>query len=148
MNSILVPVDFSATNGKVVETAASLGRELHARVILAHICEPQPQFTGYDPGPLTIGNAVGVAVPADPIADRKRLQIYDPVFEGLDVLRVCNEGSISEEILSLARDHNVDWIVMGSHGHGALYHLVAGSVTNAVLKGSPCPVVIVPCARH
>jgi nucleotide-binding universal stress UspA family protein len=37
---------------------------------------------------------------------------------------------------------------MGSHGHGALYHLFVGSVTTAVLKEAPCPVLVVPSDRR
>jgi len=37
-------------------------------------------------------------------------------------------------------------IVMGSHGHGALYELLVGSITQGVLKAAKCPVVVVPAA--
>jgi nucleotide-binding universal stress UspA family protein len=36
---------------------------------------------------------------------------------------------------------------MGSHGHTALYDLIAGSTTTRVLKGAPCPVVVVPAQK-
>jgi hypothetical protein len=41
-------------------------------------------------------------------------------------------------------------VVVGSHGHGALYHLVVGGVAEVLLRRSPCPLLIVPsrCARH
>lgn len=37
-----------------------------------------------------------------------------------------------------------DAIVLGSHGHGALYDLLVGSVAEGVLRRAPCPVVVVP----
>jgi nucleotide-binding universal stress UspA family protein len=35
-------------------------------------------------------------------------------------------------------------IVIGSHGHGALYHLFAGDVASGILKDAKCPVLVVP----
>jgi hypothetical protein len=35
-------------------------------------------------------------------------------------------------------------IVMGSHGHGALFNLLMGTVCNGVLRKARCPVVVVP----
>jgi nucleotide-binding universal stress UspA family protein len=40
-----------------------------------------------------------------------------------------------------------DLIVMGRHGHGAMYNLLVGSVTEGVLKHSGRPVLLVPSPR-
>jgi len=37
--------------------------------------------------------------------------------------------------------------VMGSHGHGAVYNLLVGSVTAGVLKSAKCPVLVVPSKK-
>jgi len=42
---------------------------------------------------------------------------------------------------------NADFIVMGSHGHGAMYNLLVGSVTEGVLKRSTRPLLLVPSSR-
>ena len=39
-----------------------------------------------------------------------------------------------EEVLQAARDIAADLIVMGSHGHGSVYNLLVGSVTEGILK--------------
>jgi len=49
-------------------------------------------------------------------------------------------GKLPEEIDRL----RPEMVVMGSHGHGALYQLLAGSVCQAVLNHAACPVVVVP----
>ena len=41
---------------------------------------------------------------------------------------------------------SADYVVMGSHGHTALYDLLVGSTTHGVLMRAKCPVVIVPAA--
>lgn len=52
-------------------------------------------------------------------------------------------GDVAEEIQAYAKEHNIDMIVMGSHGHGALKNLVMGSVTTKVLALTNIPVLIV-----
>ena len=49
-----------------------------------------------------------------------------------------------EEILKTAREISADLIVMGSHGHGSVYCLLVGSVTEGVLKAGERPVLLVP----
>ena len=49
-----------------------------------------------------------------------------------------------EEILKTAQDISADLIVMGSHGHGPVYNLLVGSVTEGVLKAGQRPVLLVP----
>lgn len=140
MKTILVPVDFSDVTEKVVATATSLAGAFDSSVILVHVAEPEPQFVGYDPGPL----GVRVSVPVDPQVDQRRLEALKQKFDGANVLALNVEGSVPDEILDLALEHAATVIVMGSHGHGAFYNLFVGSVTQAVLKGAACPVLIVP----
>jgi nucleotide-binding universal stress UspA family protein len=140
MKTLLVPIDFSDVSGKVVDAAAELAGAFGSKVILLHVFEPEPQFVGYDPGPLS----VGVAVTGDVQADQRRLEAFKQKFGGAEVLTLHLEGSIPDEILRLAREHDADLIVIGSHGHGALFHLLAGSVATAVLKDAHCPVLVVP----
>jgi len=142
MKTILVPVDFSDVTGKVVDTAAALAGAFGSRVILVHVTEPEPepQFVGYDPGPLS----VRVPVAVDTHAEQRRLEALKQKFGTADLLALQVQGSVPDEILRLAREHAATLIVIGSHGHGALYHLLVGSVTTAILKDAPCPVLIVP----
>jgi nucleotide-binding universal stress UspA family protein len=44
-------------------------------------------------------------------------------------------------IIDYARDHDIDLIVMGTHGRGSLAHLVMGSVAERVVREAACPVL-------
>jgi nucleotide-binding universal stress UspA family protein len=61
-----------------------------------------------------------------------------------EVLALHIQGPTVEKILHEAGEQQAGWIVLGSHGHGALYELLVGSVANGVIKGARCPVVVVP----
>jgi nucleotide-binding universal stress UspA family protein len=63
-----------------------------------------------------------------------------PELDGLSVTRLLQTGEPEQEILRTARDHNVDLIMMSTHGHGPFYRLLLGSVTAKVLHEYDGPV--------
>lgn len=63
--------------------------------------------------------------------------------EGVPLLSLVEEGDPVDEILDVARFHEVDLIVMSTHGRRGLERLVTGSVTEGVLRKSPVPLVVV-----
>jgi mono/diheme cytochrome c family protein len=52
-------------------------------------------------------------------------------------------GSAPLSIIDAAVVNSADLIVMGTHGHGAVMHLVMGSVAERVVRAAPCPVLTV-----
>lgn len=145
MKTILVPVDFSDISACVVETARTMAQVLGGRLVLLHISEPEPDFIGFEPGPL----AVRATVARDFKAEHQKLETAKAAaaLGGLEVLALHIQGPLVEKILAEAETHAAELIVMGSHGHGALYELLVGSVTSGVLHGAKCPVLVVPARR-
>jgi len=66
---------------------------------------------------------------------------------GVETLLDDQEELPARAILEVSRKQKADMIVMGSHGHGALHHLLTGSVTEGVLKAATCPVLVVPSKK-
>lgn len=50
-------------------------------------------------------------------------------------------------LLQEAARLNIELIIMGSHGHGAIHKALTGSVCEGILRKANCPVLVVP-ARH
>ena len=144
MNTILVPVDFSDTTPRVVDTARQLARAFSSRIVLLNVAEPEPDFVGFEPGPVTVRQSVA----RDFKVEHQRLEELKKVAaqDAVEVQALHIQGPSVEKILHEAGEQQASWIVMGSHGHGALYELLVGSVTHGVMKGAKCPVVIVPAA--
>lgn len=142
MKSILIPVDFSDVTEAVMKTALGIGKAFQARITLLHVAEPEPDLIGYEPGP---------PVAREELAHRlqrlhRRLEEYKPPFQdaGLDVHALQVQGFPVKKILSQAEKVDASLIILGSHGHGAIYNLLVGSVTEGVMKKSPVPVMVVP----
>jgi nucleotide-binding universal stress UspA family protein len=53
------------------------------------------------------------------------------------------EGDAAEQILELARRRGADMIVVGSRGRGAVAEALLGSVSQAIVHGADCPVLVV-----
>ena len=145
MKTILVPIDFSPVADLVVENAEKMARAFDAEVCLIHIEAPEPEFVGYEVGPQTVRDAVAHEIKTD----HERLHaIRDKMIEdGIQAKALIFQGVTVDKIVEEATKINADLIVMGSHGRGALLHLLLGSVSEGVIKNSTCPVVVVPTPR-
>ena len=149
MATILVPLDTSKIAPKVLSEAESLALQLHARVILFHVIEPVATY-------VPVGAAMDLIATSPPELDTETVEaaknrldhLAAPLrAKGLDVACEAMFGIPVDEIIDQAKTQGVDYIILGSHGHGALFHLFGGSVVTGVLKHSPCPVVVVPVRK-
>ena len=139
VQKILLPVVFTDTSTRVVHHAAWLARHFHAEVILLHVVTP----LAYPSGILESGHEITARdLHAHIIqqAQKNLDEALQPELDGIAVTRVLLRGDPAREIIETARDRNVDLIVMSTHGYGAFYRLLLGSVTGKVLHESHCPV--------
>lgn len=70
---------------------------------------------------------------------------------GLAVETRLATGDPAERIAAYARELDAKLVAAGTHGHGAVMSLLVGSVSGAVIKRGPCPVLVVPlhpCGRE
>jgi len=146
IQTILVPVDFSDATDKVIQAAQTIALAFKSRVVLLHIVEPEPDFVGFEPGPVSVRKSVAKEFHAEHAHLEESKQKL--VAAGVDVIALQIQGPTIEKILHEGVQQNADMIVLGSHGHGSLHHLLTGSVAAGVLKDSVCPVLIVPVKKR
>lgn len=142
MKTILAPIDFSPASASVIAQATALAQAVSARLILLSVVQP-PVITS-DYGPL-VENISEIIAAAERSAAERLEKVRNEVVK--DVAEVETElagGSPIQAITDAASRFQADFIVMGSHGHTALYDLVIGSTTHGVLKRAKCPVLIIP----
>ncbi|HWE35988.1 MAG TPA: universal stress protein [Isosphaeraceae bacterium] len=134
IKTILVPTDFSESSEHALRMACALARDYEARLVLLHVAPP----------PIVGGT---LAVPVDPRYYREALDEALAKVEPAElrgrVERHLREGDAAAEVLRMAEEKECDLIVMGSHGRRMLGRLLLGSVAEMVMRGSPCPVLVV-----
>jgi nucleotide-binding universal stress UspA family protein len=145
MKTILTPVDFSAVSNGVVKAAAALAQALKGRLVLLHIVQPPVITSEYG---AVMANIQEIVAISEKTAGRQLAKLERRLKAGgTRTSTVLLTGGPVAHILEQAGKLRADYIVMGSHGHSALYELIAGSTTTGVIKKAPCPVVVVPPTR-
>jgi nucleotide-binding universal stress UspA family protein len=142
MRTILVPIDFSEVTERVVDTATSLAQAFSSKLCLLHVAAPDPAFVGWDPGPDVVRHQRAT----DLRDEHRRAQDLAEELRGrgLEAQALLVQGPTVETILERAAKLEADLIVLGSHGHGALYRALLGSISEGVVRKATCPVLIVP----
>ena len=142
MKNILVPIDFSPVSDDAVDLAAQLAKGLGAAIWLVHVAAPDPDFVGFGTGPRYVRDQRAEEL------KKEHSQIQDMAKQlgtkGLKAEGLLVQGPTSATIVEEAGRLKADLIIMGSHGHGAIYKTFVGSVSQQVLADSPVPVLIVP----
>ena len=134
MNNIIAAVDFSHITEKVVDAACGFVQSRDAKLWLIHVAAPEPEFVGYTAGPPSVRDDVAHHLQAE---HRKIQAVAQEVRNrGIDAAALLIQGPTVETILKEANKLSADLIVVGSHGHGAIYRALVGTVTEGVLQGS------------
>ncbi len=140
--NILVAVDLSPGSEKVVATAGRLAKPMGAKVYVVHVAEPEPDFVGYDAGPEVVRTQVAEELHREHRDVQNLAQSLRD--DGLDATALLIRGPTVDTALKEAANLEADLIVVGSHGHGAVYDVLVGSYSAGIIRRSELPVLVVP----
>jgi nucleotide-binding universal stress UspA family protein len=137
---ILCPTDFSPVATTAMQHATMLARTFGAELVLVHVVQSFA-YPVFDLG------LVGVMpqLQEDQLqrAKERLEQTKAGLGAGLVVRTDLRTGDAREQVLAAARDAKADLIVMGTHGHTGLAHVLLGSTTERVVRLAECPVLTV-----
>lgn len=136
---ILVPLDFSDWSSEAVCYAKALAGPIEAKVVLLHVVEEVVVPDFYYP----LSSALFLQEPEVRKEAGKRLEALYEKTPGPDVpaeFRVIDGRAVSD-IVHFAEENEIDLIVIPSHGLSGVQRLLLGSVTDKVLRRTPCPVL-------
>ncbi len=134
---MLVAIDLTEEAPQVLNKAQAISSAHNAELILVHVVEP-------------VGYAYGGDIPMDLTelqdqldkAAREQLGKYGEQYGVAPANQIVTVGRPESEIHRLAKEQDVDLIIVGSHGRKGL-QLLLGSTANGVLHGTECDVLAV-----
>ena len=141
IQKILIPIDFSETAMLAIEHAAFTAQIFKAELVLLHVVEKHwEKFSIVAPemrvdAPSNLTNAIEKKLEETAANIRSKY--------GVKSTCVTSDGNIFSEILSVGKEHNVDLIVMGTHGASGFVEFFVGSNAYKVVTQSECPVISV-----
>ena len=143
LNNILVATDFGEASDGALRYGRELAERFGATLHVLHVAE--------NVAIATLGAETFAAV-APQLQEEIEANAHKALAELLidsdhsgPVTRpvVMTASSPAFAIVDYARDHDINLIVLGTHGRGALEHLLMGSVAERVVRLAGCPVLTV-----
>ena len=142
IKNILLPTDFSNLSLTAASYAIDLASQYGAKVHLLHVIEKKPPI---------------LAIRAIDISEEKIMKsIEDAAKESLEkalnkisknkkveIKIILLKGNDYEEIVNYSQMHNIDVIVIATHGRTGLLHTLMGSVAEKVIRYAKCPVLVI-----
>ena len=148
MKNLLVAIDFSDVTERVVSAAEELARAFGAKIWLLHVVAEVSAMASLGEVPFH-WPAAEAELPERFSEEQRRMQelLAGLMARGINAEMLLIRGSAVIEILAMAEQYEIDMVIMGSHGHGALYELMVGTVSEGVLRHAACPALIVPSVK-
>ncbi len=139
MKKILVPVDFSENSEHALEVAATLAKKHGAEILVLHM--------------LGLSEAVITKDSTQEFFEakyymklaKKRFDMFldRPWLKDIKITQTVQNYKIFGEINNVAKERDIDLIVMGSHGTSGLNDIFVGSNTEKVVRTSEVPVLVI-----
>ncbi len=138
---ILCPVDCSEFSASVLAYAAAFAKLFGSEITVLHVFATAVPRASSETYPAWL---LQVAEARKSIADELHLLLAPLSDAGVTVRTQIAEGNTASEIVRHAAEHDVDLVVMGTHGRSGFDRLTLGSVAEKVLRKAPCPVLTIP----
>lgn len=139
IKNILVPIDFSDYSKNALRYAAQFAKQFNAKIFLVYVVEPMIY-----PADFSMGQ---VAIPSmDSDLQNRASQELKALAKNFIESTTNSETLIKTgkpfvEINETAKEVDADLIIMATHGHTGVEHLLFGSTAEKVVRKAPCPVL-------
>src|SRR5262245_24414069 len=140
MKPVLLATDGSPTAEKATETAIELAQQLETNLVVVTVWSIPYPTVGLAPAPMTTELARLSEEDAHTVADGAAARAAE---QGVDAHAVVLRGFPIDEIAIAAEEFEPSYLVIGSHGWGAVKRALFGSVSTGVLRRAKCPVLVV-----
>lgn len=141
IRAIMVPIDFSVHSKNALKYAVPLAEKFGASLHLVYVVEP----TIY-PADLGFGQVVLPGVEdelREKGADELESLIEREIGKRVPATSAVRSGNPHQEILREAEEKGVDMIVVATHGHSGVEHMLFGSTADRIVRKSKVPVLTI-----
>jgi len=139
LKKVLVPIDFSDYSKSALNYAADFAKKFNAGIILIYVVEPVIYPPDFSMGQIAIPsiNTEWDMKAKEELDKLAKTEIPDAIT----VNTVIKTGKPFIEIIETASEEDVDIIIIASHGHSGMEHILFGSTAEKVVRKAPCPVL-------
>ena len=153
LQKILVPVEFSEESANDLKYAVALAQETQAELVVLHVTQKKnaESFLGFlavmEGWPMPNRP---VTIPVDRLLREKALDLYrfiEKVVRNpgrLKIRRKVALGNTEEKILGVAKEENIDLVVLGIRKKSSFPYWMARAKLLKMISRFPCPVVLRP----
>ncbi len=139
MTKILVPVDFSDYSEYALEVASTIAKQQNAEIVVLHMLGLSEAV--YDNNE---SQGLREAQYYMKLAKKRFQPFLDKEYLlGVKVRKIVQNFKLFSEINEVAKDHQIDLVVMGSHGTNGAKAFFVGSNTEKVVRTSEIPVLVI-----
>jgi nucleotide-binding universal stress UspA family protein len=139
INKVLVPIDFSDYSKSSLKYAVNFAQHFNASLILVYVVEPVIYPPDFSMGQIAIPTP-GLEMDKRASEELDKLAEQD-IPSGLKVKKIIKTGKPFVEIIETAAEEDVDIIIIATHGHTGVEHILFGSTAEKVVRKAPCPVL-------
>lgn len=145
LRRILVPIDFSDHSKKALQYAIPFAEQFKASIDLLYVVEP-----AIYPADFSFGQ-VGFPAVEDELRQRGAEELEGLIKREIGARVIARSsvrtGKAAYEIEQYAGEESIDLIIIATHGHSGVEHVLFGSTAEKVVRHAPCPVLVVRMAE-
>jgi universal stress protein A len=138
---ILIPIDFSGYSKKALTYAIPFAEKFHASIDLIYVVEPMVYPADFSFGQVGFPN---VEEEMRKRGEAELKHLVEKEIRGRIASRTfVRTGKPFYEINQFAEEESIDLIIIATHGHSGMEHILFGSTAEKVVRKAPCPVLVV-----
>jgi nucleotide-binding universal stress UspA family protein len=139
INKILVPIDFSDYSKNTLKYSVNFSKTFNADLILVYVVEPVIYPPDFSMGQIAIPS---VDLEMDKRAEEELKSLANKeIPSNINIKTIIKTGKPFIEIIETASEEDVDLIIIATHGHSGVEHILFGSTAEKVIRKAPCPVL-------
>lgn len=139
IKKVLVPIDFSDYSKSSLRYAVNFVKHFNATLYLIYVVEPVVYPPDFSMGQIAMPS---MDLDLDKRAKEELEKLAKEEIPGdCNCHTVVKTGKPFVEIIETAQDEDIDLIIIATHGHTGVEHILFGSTAEKVVRKAPCPVL-------